>query len=211
MCHFYICSSAHGGHKGASSSSKSWGNYLFPNLEDALEAAHYGVVDEDIFQRMQEHSQGDMVMKEDDGIYEKGDILKSFHHQARRPMSQKALLAGFLLVWLKRCVVPSPSSDAIFLTVLLPAIRLVHGRSLGLLPVMVCCIQRGLCALTEAFCRSPTTKRGKGTILPRDGPNPRIGLPYTYLMAWFALHCPAIIQAREELPEGVRMALNRRF
>ena len=31
MCHFYICSSMHGNHKGVSSSSKSWGKYLFPN------------------------------------------------------------------------------------------------------------------------------------------------------------------------------------
>ena len=30
-------------------------------------------------------------------------------------------------------------------------------------------------------------------------------------MAWFALHCPSIIQAGEEPPEGVRMALLRRF
>ena len=132
-------------------------------------------------------------------------FIRSFHHQARRPISRKALLAGFLSVWLKRCVVPSPSSDAILPTVLLLAIRLVHGRSLGLLPAMVCCIQRGFHALTEAFCRPPTMKSGKGTILPRDGPNPRIGLPYTYLMAWFALHCPAIIQAGEEPPEGVRI------
>ena len=76
---------------------------------------------------------------------------------------------------------------------------------------MVCCIQRGLHALTEAFCRPPTTKRGKGTILPCDGPNPRIGLLYTYLMAWFALHCPSIIQASEEPPEGVRMAWSRTY
>ena len=76
---------------------------------------------------------------------------------------------------------------------------------------MVCCIQRGLRALTETFCRPPTTKRGKGTILPCDGPNPRIGLPYTYLMAWFALHCPSMIEAGEDPPEGVRMALLRRF
>ena len=126
-------------------------------------------------------------------------------------MSQKALLADFLSVWLKRCVVPSPSGDVILPTVLLSAVRLVHGRSLGLLPAMVCCIQRGLRALTEAFCRPPTTKRGKGTILPRDGPNPRIGLPYTYLMGWFALYYPSIIQAGEEPPEGVRMTLLRRF
>ena len=43
MCHFYIYSSMHGNPKGTSSSSKSWENYLFPNLEDAPEAAHYGL------------------------------------------------------------------------------------------------------------------------------------------------------------------------
>ena len=143
--------------------------------------------------------------------YEKGDILRSFHHQARRSISQKALLPDFLSVWLKRCVVPSPSNDVILPTVLFSAIRLVHGCSLGLLSAMVCCIQRSLRALTEAFCRPPTTKRGKGTILPCDGSNPRIGFPNTYLMAWFALHCLSIIQAGEEPPEGVRMALLRQF
>ena len=86
----------HGSHKGASCSLKSWGNYLFSNMEDAPEVAHWGVADEDIFRRMQEHSQGDMILEEDDGPYEKGDILRSFHHQARRPMSRKALLAGFI-------------------------------------------------------------------------------------------------------------------
>ena len=44
--------------KGASSSLTSWGNYLFPNLKDAPESALYGVADEDIFRRIQEHSQG---------------------------------------------------------------------------------------------------------------------------------------------------------
>ena len=36
-------------------------------------------------------------------------------------------------------------------------------------------------------------------------------MPYTYLMAWFALHCPAIIQPREEPPEGVRIVYLHRF
>ena len=106
---------------------------------------------------------------------------------------------------------PSPSSDVILPTVLLPIVRLVHSRSLGLLPTMVYCIQWGLRALTEAFFRPPMTKRGKDTILPHDGPNPRIGLPYNYLMVWFALHCPAIIQPGEEPPEGVRIAYFRQF
>ena len=50
---------------------------MFPNLEDAPEAAHYGVADEDIFRRMLEYSQGDMILEGDDGPYEKGDILPS--------------------------------------------------------------------------------------------------------------------------------------
>ena len=124
---------------------------MFPNLEDAPETVHCGVADDDTFRRMKEHAQGDIVLEEDDGIYEKGDILRSFHHHACQPMSQKALLAGFLLIWLKRCVVPSPSSDVVLPTVLLPAVCLTHGHSLGVLPAMACCIQRGLHALTEAF------------------------------------------------------------
>jgi len=100
MCHLYICSRMHGSHKGALCSLKSWENYLFPNLEGTPEAAHCGVVNEDIFCRIQDHSQGDLILEEDDGPYEKGDILRSFHHQARRSTSRKALLDGFLTVWL---------------------------------------------------------------------------------------------------------------
>jgi len=51
------------------------------------EEAHCGVANEDIFQRMRQHAQGDIVLEEDNSIYEKGDILKSFHHQTRQPMS----------------------------------------------------------------------------------------------------------------------------
>ena len=61
MCHFYICSDMHGNHKGASNSSKSWGDYLFPNLKNTPEEAQCGVADEDIFRRMKEHAQGDIV------------------------------------------------------------------------------------------------------------------------------------------------------
>ena len=80
MCHLYICSSMHGGNKGTSCSLKSWGNYLFPDMENAPEASHCGVADEDIFDQMQKHSQGDLVVQEDDGPYGQGDVLRSFHH-----------------------------------------------------------------------------------------------------------------------------------
>ena len=90
---------------------------------------------------MKKHDHEDIILEEDDDIYEKGDTLKSFHHQAHQRISQKALLASFLSVWLKRYVVSSPPHDIILPTALLPAVHLVHGRSLGLLSAMVCCIQ----------------------------------------------------------------------
>jgi len=43
----------------------------------------------------EKHAQGDIILEEDDGIYEKGDILRSFHYLACRPMSQKAMLVAF--------------------------------------------------------------------------------------------------------------------
>ena len=61
---------------------------------------------------------------------------------------------------------PSPSSDVVLPTVLLPVVRLVHDRSLGLLLATVCYIQRGLRTLTEAFCRPLVTKRGKERSYP---------------------------------------------
>ena len=71
------------------------------------------------------------------------------------------------------------------------------------IPAMVCCIQQGLRMLTEVFCRPLATKRRKRQVLPRDGPCPRVEMPFTYLMSWFTLHCPAIIHLGEESPEGV--------
>ena len=140
----------------------------------------------------------DVALEEDDGIYEKGDEFKSFHCQANHPMSRQALPTGFLSVWLK-CVVSSLLHDRILPTALFPAVQLVYGRALRLLPATVCCIQHGLQTLTEAFCREATAKKtGKELVLPRDGPCLRVELPYTYLMAWFALHCPAIIKPGEE-------------
>ena len=82
----------------------------------------------------------DVGLDEDNDIYEKGNRFKSFHRQANHPMSRKALLVGFLSVWLKKYVVPSPPRDGILSWVLFPTVQLAHGKPLGLLPVMVCCI-----------------------------------------------------------------------
>jgi len=44
----------------------------------------------------------DIVYEEDNREYEKGDKFLSFHRQAGRLMSRKALLAGYLSAWLKK-------------------------------------------------------------------------------------------------------------
>ena len=55
------------------------GELFVPRPGRYSEAAHCGVADEDIFRRMQEHSQGDLILEEDDLPYEKGDILSLIH------------------------------------------------------------------------------------------------------------------------------------
>ena len=64
----------------------------------------------------------DVILEEEDEIYEKGDRFKSFHYQVKHSMSRKTFLAGFLLVWLKKCVALSPPHDGILSWVLLPAV-----------------------------------------------------------------------------------------
>jgi len=117
-------------------------------------------------------------------------IFESFHHQARIPISNRALLAGFLILWLKRCVVPTLPHEVIVPDVVYPAVLLAYGKSIALLPAMVAGIQSGLRALAQNLCRvekvvdsrvePDVDSEGRPRV---KTPNPRIELPYTYLMA----------------------------
>jgi len=68
-------------------------------------------------------------------------------------MSDWALLAGFLMMWLKRCVVPMLPHEVIVADVVYPAVLLAHGKSIALFPAMVAGIHTGLHALTKSFCQ----------------------------------------------------------
>ena len=76
---------------------------------------------------MKASNHGDVILEEDDGDYKQGDAFLSFHHQANISISRKALLAGFLSLWLKRCVIPSHPHDGITLLVIFLAVQLVYG------------------------------------------------------------------------------------
>jgi len=71
---------------------KVWANYLFPILHDAREEVQFPISNNDIIRMMVSSGHKDVVLDEDDGIYEKGDRFKNFHRQANHPMSRKAFL-----------------------------------------------------------------------------------------------------------------------
>ena len=63
-------------------------------------------------------------MESNEDTFKPDIVFDSFHHQAKIPISDEALLAGFLMMWLKRCIVPTLPhevvvADVVYLTVLL--------------------------------------------------------------------------------------------
>ncbi|ONK72843.1 uncharacterized protein A4U43_C04F23830 [Asparagus officinalis] len=91
------------------------------------------------------------------------------------------LLAGYLVIWLKKCVVPYQSGDILPLEVLYPTVQLAYKKELSLLPVMVANIHRGLRQISSAFTRKESES-------PAQIPTIKVELPCTYLMVWFVLH-----------------------
>lgn len=69
--------------------------------------------------------------------FKAGTIFVSFHHQAGAPISDTALLASFIILWLKKSVAPTFPHEVIIADVVYSAILLAYGHSLGLLPAMV--------------------------------------------------------------------------
>ena len=66
-------------------------------------------------------------------------------------MSDQALLAGFLMLWLKRYVVLMLPHEAIVVDVVYPAVLLAHRTSTAFFLAMVAGIQSGLRALAKSF------------------------------------------------------------
>nr|ABD63154.1 hypothetical protein 20.t00006 [Asparagus officinalis] len=195
MCHFNICAQVFGMRGGIMHTT--WADYLFQNLNRKdVAVSRVAVVSlKDAKARIKapgatyktEHAEDD---------FEASVEFESFHYQATVPISDTALLAGFFMIWLKRCVVPSRPIESILAEVVYPAVLLAHGRPVSLLTAMVGCIQNGLRVLTsELFSASgvKATKKKAG-----KAPQPRVPMPYTYLVAWFMLHCPSLMTGVHE-------------
>jgi len=141
---------------------KVWADYLFHILNGVPEEVQFPISDDDIIWMMVSSGHKDVILDEDDGIYEKSDKFKSFHHQTNQPMPRKTLLVDFLSFWLKKCVVSSPLHGGILSWVLFPSVQLAYGKPLRLLPGMGYCIQRDFWGVDGSFLWAASNKESQG-------------------------------------------------
>jgi len=203
LCHFHICGQITKW-RSQGVTYLSWASYLFNNVntKDHLITRLAPSSDREIEDRIDQAPEKFYTTESNEDGFDPDLVFESFHHQARTPISDRALLAGFLMLWLKRCVVPTLPHEVIVADVVYPAVLLAHGNPIALLPTVVAGIQSGLRALAKSFCEPPKTVDSEGKPLTdAEGnpvvkhPNPRVELPYTYLMAWYVMHCPSLMTA----------------
>ena len=106
--------------------------------------------DEQVFERISA-STSSYTTESNEDTFKSDTVFESFHHQARIPMSDRGLLAGFLMLWLKRCVVLTLLYEVNVADVVYLAVLLAHGKSIALLLAMVAGIQSRLHALAKSF------------------------------------------------------------
>ncbi|ONK56558.1 uncharacterized protein A4U43_C10F10040 [Asparagus officinalis] len=165
-------------------SLKQFASYLFRNLEsnsgetigELAPLTPSGV--NSLLKKIDAHS---YTISSPESGFPAGTKFKSFLWHATAPIRPMTLLAGYLAIWLKKCVVPYQSGDTLPLEVLYPAVQLAYKKELSLPPVMVANIHRGLRQISSAL----TWKESESSA---QIPTIKVELPYTYLMAWFVLH-----------------------
>ena len=130
-------------------------------------------------------SNSSYITESNENTFKPDTTFESFHHQAKIPISDQALLVGFLTLWLKRRVVPTLPYEVVT-DVVYPAILLAHGKSISFLPAIVAGIQSSLRALTKSMCQVKAVLDPQGKpVMDSEGmpevktPNPRVKLPYT--------------------------------
>ncbi|XP_020251034.1 uncharacterized protein LOC109828452, partial [Asparagus officinalis] len=192
-CHYHTCllQSSPPAKTKRKISLKQFAVYLFPNLEDDSEESIHelGVLTpaaiNELMEKNETHS---YTIASAEGAFPAGTKFRSFLYHAQKSIDPRSLLAGYLALWLKKCVVPYQSSDALPLEVLFPAVQLAYGRELSLLPAMVASIHCGLRGVVRVLTQVGSKPSTELTC-------PKVELPYAYLMAWFVLHRPDLMSA----------------
>ena len=91
-----------------------WVSYLFYGLNDKTGPVTCLApsTDEEIEERISTTTRAYTTESNED-TFKPDVVFESFHHQARVPIFDRALLVGFLMIWLKRCVVPILTHEVI--------------------------------------------------------------------------------------------------
>ena len=183
----------------ANVSLKQFASYLFRNLE-----SHSGqsicelapLTPSEVNELLNKTNAQSYTISSSESGFPAGTKFRSFLYHATAPIRPMTLLAGYLAIWLKKCVVPYQSGDALPLEVLYPAVQLAYKKELSLLPVMVANIHRGLRQISGAFTRRDDDK-------PTQIPTIKVELPYIYLMAWFVLHRSDVMSVPNAIDQSV--------
>lgn len=118
--------------------------YLFPNFDnDNTDFSHLlGLSEKETEERVANFGTNTYITESDKDVFKVGISFDSLHYM----LSDLALLAGFLMPWLKCCVVPTAPKA---IGVAYPAVLLTHEHPLSLLLAMVCDVRNGLRILIE--------------------------------------------------------------
>jgi len=103
----------------------AWANYLFNDLGDKADRLTRlsPSTDVELKERISASTYSNTTKLNED-TFRPCTIFENFHYQAKTPISNRALLAGFLMLWLKRCIVPTLPHKVIVTDVVYPAVLL---------------------------------------------------------------------------------------
>lgn len=190
LCHYQICAQVTG-LRNNGVKQKAWANYLFLNFDSDTPYFSYlpFIFDKEVEEKITQFRTHSYVTDSDEDVFKAGTSFVSFHYQAKHRLSNSALLTGFLMLCLKRCVVTTTPKEALSVGVVYPAILFAHRHPLSLLQAMICDMQNGLRVLIEKFYKVKTVHIKHGSEKHKT-PNPLIELPHTYLMAWLSFIAP---------------------
>jgi len=100
LCHLHICGQVTGWRSGGIKQI-SWANYLFPGVNKANPMARLvPSTDNKIFKMISSFTSSYTTESSED-TFKPDTVFESFYYQAIVLMSDRALLAGFLMLWLK--------------------------------------------------------------------------------------------------------------
>src|SRR3954470_15181309 len=138
LCHFFICRESKDRGRGGVVFS-TWAEYLFPGI-GADRVQELTVLSETKARQLALQSK--VTLSESLAGSSSRAPPKNFCYFGRRPLTSRARLAGFLSIWLGKCVVPT--REAATVKVLLLGARLACGVKIALVPAVIANIQHGL-------------------------------------------------------------------